>query len=259
MLVICYGIAKSGSTLAFELVRGVLASAGHDQKKLKGAPGIKPRGRGNHLEAISKEGISALVEAVGPDRIVAVKTHKTFDDAMFGWMENLQRERKLQAVVSYRDPRDICLSLIDHGKDSRSAGRRGFARIHDLDDAARIVKMAIPKFAKWGSLEGTVRLYFETVAFAPDEAIDAIERALGVSCDREEAKRHAFEDAFTQRNKARRNRYLDEMDENQKARMLETFRPFIERVCNGGGGDEWYREFRGDILAGKNSRELRAR
>ena len=258
MLVICYGIAKSGSTLAFELVRGVLASAGHDQRKLKGAPGLKPGARGNHLETVSKDDIGALIETIGPDRIVAVKTHKTFDDAMFGWVEDLQRQRKLQAIVSYRDPRDMCLSLIDHGKDSRAAGRRGFARIHDLDDAARIVKTAIAKFAKWGSLEGTLRLYFETVAFAPDDAIDAIERTLGVACDHEEAKRHAFEDAFTQRNKARRNRYLDEMDEDQKARMLETFRPFIERVCHG-SGDEWYREFRGGILAGKSARELQAR
>ena len=258
MLVICYGIAKSGSTLAFELVRGVLESAGHGQKKLKGAPGLKPRARGNHLETMSKEDLSALIETIGPGRIVAVKTHKTFDDSMFGWVEDLQRQRKLQAIVSYRDPRDMCLSLVDHGKDSRAAGRRGFARIHDLDDAARIIQTAIPKFAKWGSLEGTLRLYFETVAFAPDDAIDAIERTLGVTCDHEEAKRHAFEDAFTQRNKARRNRYLDEMNEDQKARMLETFRPFIERVCNG-GGDEWYREFRGNILAGASSRELRTR
>ncbi len=258
MLVICYGIAKSGSTLAYELVKGVLESAGHSQKKLKGARGIKPGGRGNHLSSVDKEDLAALIDEIGPDRIIAAKTHKSFEDTLFPWMEEQQRLRRVQVLASYRDPRDLCLSLVDHGARSREAGRHAFARIRDLDDAERTVSRAIWKFAKWGALEGTLRLYFESVAFEPDKVIEDIERALGVKCDPEAAKKHAFEDAFTQRNKAKRNRYLDEMDEGQKARMLEAFRPFIERVCNG-SGDEWYREFRGNILAGKSSPESRAR
>ncbi len=83
-------------------------------------------------------------------------------------------------------------------------------------------------------------MYFETVAFEPDEAVALIERTLNVKGDAEEAKRHAFEDAFTQRNKAKRSRYPDEMDEAQQARMLELFAPFIERVCVA-KDEEWYR------------------
>ena len=255
MLVICYGIAKSGSTLAFELVKGVLESAGHSQKKLKGAPGIKPRGRGNHMESVEKADLAALIDAVGPDRIVAAKTHKTFDDALFAWMEEQQRLRRLQVVASYRDPRDICLSLIDHGARSRDSGRRGFSRIKDLDDAEHVVSRAIGKFAKWGALEGTLRLYFETAAFDPDAAIAAIEGVLGVKGDAESAKKHAFEDAFTQRNKAKRSRYLDEMDEAEQARMLKTFGSFIEQACLA-KDDQWYRAIRGRLLAGVPSEEI---
>jgi hypothetical protein len=257
MLVICYGIAKSGSTLAFELVRGVLESAGYSQKKLRGAPCIKPRGRGNHLESVEKADLAALIAEIGPDRIVAAKTHKTFDDAQFPWLEEQQRLRNLQVIASYRDPRDICLSLIDHGVKSRDAGRKGFSHIHDLDHAAFVVSRAIGKFAKWGALEGTLRLYFETVAFEPDEAVAEIERVLGVEGDAEAAKKHAFEDAFTQRNKAKRSRYLDEMDAGQQARMLQTFGTFIERVC-AAKDDGWYRDFRGKLLAGAPAEEIGA-
>ncbi|HEX4859895.1 MAG TPA: hypothetical protein VFV07_01575 [Rhizomicrobium sp.] len=255
MLVICYGIAKSGSTLAFELVKGVLESAGYSQKKLKGAPGIKPRGRGNHLLSVEKADLAGLIDAVGPDRIVAAKTHKTFDDAMFPWLEEQQRQRRLQVIASYRDPRDICLSLVDHGAKSRDNGRRGFSRIKDLDDAEHVVSRAIGKFAKWGALEGTLRLYFETVAFDPDAAIAAIERVLGVKGDAEAAKKHAFEDAFTQRNKAKRSRYLDEMDEEWQARMLTTFGSFIEQACLA-EGDQWYRAVRAKLLAGAPDNEI---
>jgi hypothetical protein len=255
MLVICYGIAKSGSTLAFELVRGLLESAGHSQKKFKGATGLKPGSRGNHLDSVDKESLAALIDEIGPDRILAAKTHKVFDEESFVWMEEQQRLRRLQVMASYRDPRDICLSLVDHGARSRDNGRRGFARVENLDDATLMVQRAITKFAKWGALEGTLRLYFETVAFEPDEAIAAIERTLGVKGDAEATKRHAFEDAFTQRNKAKRNRYLDEMDAAQQAHMLETFGPFIERVCTA-KDDEWYRAFRGKLLADAPAQEI---
>lgn len=246
MLVICYGIAKSGSTLAYELVKGVLMSAGHDQKKLR-SRGLKPRRRGNYMASLKRDELSELVDTIGPGRIVAAKTHMVFPDDMFEWLEELQAARKLQVVASYRDPRDMCLSLVDHGERSRTKGTKDFARIRDLEDATRLIAKAIGKFARWASLEGSLRLYYETVAYAPDDAIDAIEKALGVTCDHAAAKAHAFEDAFTQRNKATRNRYEDELDDDEKREMLENFGPFIARVCQA-NDPAWFAEFRASLL-----------
>jgi hypothetical protein len=248
MLVICCGMAKSGSTLSFELVRGVLMGAGHRQSKVRCA-GIKPRARGNHLSSLSRESLLDVIEAIGPGRIVAAKTHKCFSDDMFGWMEQLQVERKIQVVASYRDPRDVCLSLIDHGEKARKDGRQGFARIRDLTGAADVFARAIPKFRKWCSLKGSLRLHFETMAFTPDDAIGAIERVLGVSCDHESAKTHAFEGAFTQRNKAKKNRYEDELDDAQKQELGDRFGEFIERVCRQ-NDDQWFAAYREQALAG---------
>ena len=247
MLVICCGMAKSGSTLSFELVKGVLISAGYSQAKVKSI-GLKPRGRGNHIADLSHEAILDMIEQIGPDRIVAAKTHKCFFDDMFGWMEDLQAARKIQVVTSYRDPRDVCLSLVDHGAKARESGRSGFSKIHDLSRAADVFARAIPKFRKWGALRGSLRLYFETMAFSPDAAVDAIETALGVSCDHEEAKKHAFEDAFTQRNKARKNRFEEELDEAQKKELETRFGEFIERVCRK-NDDRWFAAYREQVLS----------
>jgi hypothetical protein len=251
MLVICCGMAKSGSTLSFELVRGVLIGAGHRQAKIRSI-GIKPRARGNHIAGLSRESILDIVEAIGPDRIVGAKTHKCFSDDMFRWMEQLQAERKIQIVVSYRDPRDVCLSLLDHGAKAREDGRSGFSKVHDLSEAADVFARAIPKFRKWGSLKGSLRLHFETMAFSPDDAIDAIEDVLGVSCDHEAAKTHAFEGAFTQRNKAKRNRFEDELDETQKKELGTRFGEFIERVCQQ-NDDQWFTAYREQALGGLQS------
>ncbi len=249
MLVICYGMAKSGSTLTFELVRGVLMGAGHSQEKVR-SNGLKPKARGNYILSVTRETISDIVEAIDPGRIVAAKTHSKFSDDMFGWLEELQSQRKVQVITSYRDPRDICLSLVDHGAKARDKGREGFSRIRDLDDAADLVERAILKFRKWSALRGAVRLYFDTVAFSPDEAIAAIENVLGVSCDHEAAKHHAFEDAFTQRNKARKNRFEEEMDEEDREMLTARFGEFIERVCLR-NDSEWFARCRQRILAGR--------
>jgi hypothetical protein len=190
-----------------------------------------------------------MIESVGPDRIVAAKTHKVFTDDMFPWMEELQEQRKIQVVVSYRDPRDMCLSLVDHGARSRESGRHAFARIQNVRRAGNLVEKATQKFRKWASLKGSLRLYFDTVAFSPDDAIDAIERTFGVSCDHDNVKRHAFEDAFTQKNKAKRNRFEDEMDDKNKKILTKKFSEFIEVVCKN-NDDRWFSDYREGLLAG---------
>ena len=248
MLVICYGIAKSGSTLAFELVKGVLESAGHSQKKVPSAA-IKPKGkRINYLAEVTPEAIEDTIAAIGPDRIVAAKTHLDLPDSLFRWFETMQADRKLQVITSYRDPRDMCLSLIDHGSRAREAGRRGFAGVRDLSDASDMIERAIGKFRKWSALRGSLRLFYETVAYAPDDAITAIERTLGITCDHEAAKAHAFQDARTLKNKAEKNRFEQELDERQKTLMQERFGFFIDRICRG-NDEQWFADCRTEMLA----------
>jgi hypothetical protein len=246
MLVICYGMAKTGSTLAFELTKGVLSSAGHDQGKVK-SYGLRKRRSGNYVAELTQAAVVDIVDAIGPGRIVAAKTHKCFEEEEFAWYEKMQAQRKIQVVTSYRDPRDMCLSLVDHGARSRERGQESYAGIEDLKDAARLVSKAIPKFRRWASLNGSLRLYYDTVAFSPDAAIDELERVLGVASDHEEAKRHAFEDSFTQMNKGRKARFESEMNDQQKHEMQCRFGGFIERVC-GRNDEEWFSSYRDQML-----------
>jgi len=143
----------------------------------------------------------------------------------------------------------MCLSLVDHGERSRKQGRNAFRRVRDLSAAAEVIGRGIHKFAKWSSLEGTLRLAFETAAFAPDDAIAAIETSLGVTGDPEQAKLHAFEDSFTQQNKRRKTRYDTELDAAENAQMLNVFGDFIRRVCEG-RDEEWFGEVRRRLSAG---------
>ena len=246
MLVICYGMAKSGSTLAFELVRGILMSAGHSQTRVS-CSGVSSTARGNFMKTADRASIENLLDYTGDRRILAVKSHHVFKDNMFEWLEELQAARKLQVIASYRDPRDICLSLVDAGDRARQKGKRAFAKIDGLPRATRQVTKASQNFRKWGALRGTLRLYYDTVAFSPDNAIEEVERVLNVKSDREAVMKHAFHRAFTQKNKATQHRYATELDESGQQEMWEIFGTFIQRVCEQ-NDDHWFSEYREELL-----------
>jgi hypothetical protein len=249
MLVLCYGIQKSGSTLAFELVKGVLQTAGFEQtflrnERFKAGVLVPPSAR-NYVEGITKAKIEELATEIGPNGKIAVKTHSAFPDEMFPWLEEMQARRELQVIVSWRDPRDICLSLLDAGERSRRIKAGGFSELRTLDDAAEYVRRRIALYRKWASLRGTLRLHYDTVANAPDEAIDAIEKVLGVTADRAGAKQYAFEEADTQKNKARPDRHLDEMTAEEKTRTEKIFRRFVKEAYD----DLWRERHREKLLA----------
>lgn len=252
MLVLCYGIPKSGSTLAFEIVKRMLITAGHEQEIFwndrKDPEQLDPRRGRNFIEGVTRHKLIRIIETIGPSRIIAAKTHSSFPDEMFPWLEKAQALKQLQVVASYRDPRDICLSLVDSSQKARERGRGAFSRVEGLEHAARKIKKRTEEFQKWGALRGTLALNYEMVAFSPDRAIDMLESTLAIKCDREEVKRYAFQEARTQKNKAKNNRHEEELSEAQNAWMLEMFGEFIDRVCKA-EDRQWFEERRTELLA----------
>src|SRR4029077_18506857 len=113
-------IMKSGSTLAFELVKGMLESVGQAQTRLPDGP-VDAGRRNNYIDSLDAPRIDALLASIG-SRSIAVKTHCGFRDQLFPLLEERQACGELQIVASYRDPRDICLSLLDAGSRARSRG-----------------------------------------------------------------------------------------------------------------------------------------
>lgn len=246
MLVLCYGITKSGSTLAFELVKGILETIGQPQVRLPGVI-VSPLSSLNFLQQINREKLEPLMEYVD-DHWVAVKTHALLSDSAFVYLEQMQNRGSLRVIASYRDPREICLSLADAGAKARSRGAQPFSRFVHADDAVPSVLRQIATFRRWGALSGALRLSYDMVAFAPDDAIDRIEQHLGVESDRERAKCYAFAEARTQKNKAMRYRAKNELPGEQYARLTETFSEFIQNVCEA-ESESWFLEARAQILA----------
>jgi hypothetical protein len=246
MLVLCYGITKSGSTLTFELIKGMLESVGQVQVRLPDGP-VNPGHRVNYVQPIDRRRLNQILAAVG-ERWIAVKTHAGFNDPLFPYLEELHDAKRLRIVASYRDPRDICLSLMDAGARSRAAGKKEFSEVTDLTSAVPRVLEQIAKFNKWAAVKGTLRLDYDLVAFSPDDALDRIEACLGILSDRARAKSHAFEEAFTQMNKGVPNRARDELSPQDYAQATQSFASFLENIC-GSDSERWLSALRADVLS----------
>jgi hypothetical protein len=255
VLVICYGIPKSGSTLAYELVRGVLKSTGFEQKIIvndargiegadAGLPGLR-----NFVAKVDRQMLEGLLKAAGPDNKLAIKTHSMFPDTDFAWIEERQRAGDIKIIASYRDPRDICLSLMDAASKAKKRGFDAFIGVEMMRRAQRNVRHRIKDFRKWAAISGAIRLGYDTVAFAPDEALDRIEGLLSVKCsDREEIKDYVYYEAPTQKNKGLRNRYKRDLTEEQNADMLEKFGEIIRIFSE--DDQNWFDVCRRKMLAG---------
>jgi hypothetical protein len=255
VLVLCYGIPKSGSTLAFELVKSALKNAGFEQKTFvnhargtegaeAGLPGVR-----NFAASLDKPTLEDLFARMGTARKIAVKTHSPFPDADFAWLEERQLAGDIQVIASYRDPREICLSLMDAAEKARKRGHEAFGGIEIMRRAQRNARHRIKDFRKWAALKGTMRLDYDTVAFAPDETLDRIEKLLSIKCsDREEVKDYAYYEAPTQKNKGLRNRYKSDLTEEQSADMLERFGEIIRVFAE--NDQTWFDACRRKMLAG---------
>lgn len=252
MLIIAYGIPKTGSTLTFELLRAMLITKGFsqdlDSMDRRIVEPLDARAKRNFYGEMSRADIETLLAKIGPKDRIAVKTHAWFDVKPYSWLDALCEKREVQIIASYRDPRDICLSLVDAANRARDAGAQAFSNVRDLAHATKKVKRRVNDFRIWGSFANTVRVDYNEVAFNPTKTLDALERALDLVCDREEVLRYAFKEAITLKNKAAPHRHEDELDDAQRGVLDDQFRGFLRRVM-GSEDTEWFDKMRERMLA----------
>jgi hypothetical protein len=215
---VSYGVTKTGSTLAFELVRVVLEQAGVDQSRLPDSV-VASAFRNNFLHAVVSEQVPAVLAAAKQrGGLVAVKTHSR---PGAGAREAARRGRLIGHVV-FRDPRDIVLSLLDAGAQARQRSRPSFSAIVTIEDALIGLGRQVANMNKWLEYPGMMPLLYDRFAFNLERTARLLARQLGVSVDAEKAVA-ALEGRFTQRNKAKPSRHVEEMDPADQRRVMDRF------------------------------------
>ncbi|MFC7703520.1 hypothetical protein ACFQXB_04855 [Plastorhodobacter daqingensis] len=224
----CYGMPKSGSTLAFEMTLAVLELGGIPQRRLsrEAIPGetganVLPLFRPVYIKAALRE-----IGEAGHPRPIAIRTHGgvwqiTADTIAAGQMIG-------QAVA--RDPRDLALSLLDSARFGGAWGTRDGQPLATLDDAMEIVRGHVHKFRQWQSQPGFLTLNYEELAFKSHRAVARIAAQLEIEVDPRQVLSR-IERRFTQLNKGVSQRWRDEMPPEVANRYYDEFAEFIETWC----------------------------
>ncbi len=228
LLFFSYGVTKSGSTLAFEFTKAALAQAGYDQPRLQCGAMIVSRkvNAVEHLDDTQADALLAAAAQVGHP--IVLKTHTRPDPAVI----RLLSSGRAQAHAVVRDPRDVALSMIDHGRRSRENGRPAFAEIHTLDDAMQGISNQFEQLTEWLTLPGVRLLRYDDLAFDSELAVRDILDHLGIDGDPLEIADSVLRSSFTQFNKGIRDRHRTEMSDADSARFRMRFAPFYNRLLN---------------------------
>ncbi|MCF6272980.1 MAG: hypothetical protein L3J37_07280 [Rhodobacteraceae bacterium] len=225
LLYFSYGMTKTGSTLAFQLVRSALDLCGYPQDRLE-LDVVDRTLRRNFVNHISDRQLEELKQAARKCGYpIVLKTHMRPDP---GVVKMIQSGEAI-AHAGYRDPRDMILSMLDHATRSRASGESNFAELTSIPQVLANIRHQFNTLTAWLRLPGTLPIYFEDAAFETEVTAQRILNRLKLSFDPAILADIVLNDRFTQKNTGKRLRYPREMDQTTAAEIGIEFAPFIER------------------------------
>ena len=228
MIYFSYGMTKCGTTLAFHMVSEALAQAGFEQHRLP-AHLIGPNKKlnfGQHFTDDQTDELWAAVRSIGHP--IVIKTHTRPDPAIVRLIQNGQAI----AHACYRDPRDMALSMLDHGIRAREAGKPAFAEIETLEDAKSGIRNQCDSLTAWLRLPNILPLDFEDIAFDMQTTVQRILDQLDISGDPEKIVAKVLDGRFTQLNKDISQRHKSEMSPQDVREFDLEFAPLMTRLID---------------------------
>lgn len=228
-----YGMTKTGSTLAFELVRSALELSGVPQPKLSPQAVIESEQVNfvSHVDEAQAHAILSEIDDLG--HMVAIKTHTVPDEPVQRMFQN----GDAMGHVIFRDPRDVALSMMDHGVRARKRGKPAFSEIETVDDALNGIRNQCDTMLKWLRLPGVRPIGYDQVAFDSKRAARQIMDELGLKGPARRVVDLAKNGRFTQFNKGKRNRYKREMSAGDSTRIETEFAPLFDHLIYGNTTD----------------------
>ena len=230
-LYISYGIPKSASTFAWQLIKRIAIRGGLPIATLT----AKSKGRNSledYIDPVSEEKLQLVRDEVG-DAPVVIKTHGGATPAVI----RLVAEGEAMAFASYRDLRDVALSLLDHAARSRMQGIADFAHLHTLQDTLPILETQVQRFEKWIASCAPLLIPYDEICFDTRATITRIADCIGVTVDVESifAEFAGNKTAIGQFNKGERRRFEREMTHEDSTNIFNQFSEFYRKYMPGEG------------------------
>jgi len=216
MIVFTYGMHKSASTFCNRIVAQIMKQSGAFDKVI--AEGDVSR--------VSRGMLATFNDVILDSRKVVV--HKTHG-GITNYAKELAAKGVAVATATFRDPREIVLSMLDVSEKAKGTHRRTtITRIASLTEALDRLEVEIDRFQGWAECKFVLPVFYDDISFDTVRTILKISAHLKVHCDPERVAA-AFQDKKDIRfNKGIRARYETEMSVDDQQRVLDRFKAFYQ-------------------------------
>jgi hypothetical protein len=222
MIYICFGMTKSASTFLYQLIEETFRAAGRRPARLD--PPFRPlRSVENYFDMIDPTLLLAISERIG-ERDVVLKTHQELHPDVAREIDSGLR----LASASIRDPREVALAMVDHGRRARRRGYAEFAECRVVYDALPSLDNQVANFKRWAGLRTLEIFRYNEICFDSRAVVTRIAAQIGVAVDPAEVVAPFRGNGLVgQFNKGAAMRYR-EMPQEQQAVFLARYAQFYE-------------------------------
>lgn len=223
-----FGVTKTGSTLAYRMVAHFLECRGHSQALLPESLQFIQKDLNSWSQA-NHESVEEIADwARSRGVLLALKTHRSPNKVV----RTMLREGRAMGHATFRDPREIALSLVDHGREWMGRGH-DLVRFRDLNDATDsldLIERQLAIFDRWEGLPRVETWYYDDFAFNPDLAFEKLARQTGLR-PLSSTERASFDGtAGTKFNKAVQHRWKSELTSEESAEFKTQFSDFYKKL-----------------------------
>ncbi len=177
MIYISYGITKSASTFLYQMTEEVFRAAGRPVARL-GKPFRKTDFVENYFNFIDHELLGEIQAAIG-DQDIVLKTH----GPPRGNVAQMVAVGEVLASASIRDPREIALSMVDHGTRSRRWRTKAFSEFSDVRDTLNSLDIQLGCFQGWADTGALKVFTYNAICYDSAAVIQAIAEQISTSVD----------------------------------------------------------------------------
>lgn len=232
MFIISAGMPKSGSGYVYNLLNEMLIASGcADARKIKQDFHLENimRGHNNNIGRLAWNKLMKLWLISVKTGPFCVKTHAAPEP----WIQQVIKSGMIQMMYIYRDPRDVVLSVMDHGRKLLGEGKKHtFAQMADFDSAFSRLPNWFNIWSIYHELPGTINVKYEGLLQEPLKALRNIADFFKLRVDEQRLKEilwkySRFNPAGERKglhyNKGKAFRYIREMSSEQKKQFIDQY------------------------------------